>query len=126
MPEMTTEMGALEREVMELVWTSGAMTAENVREGLRKPLKESTVRTVLKRLEDKGLVTHTVRGRTYFFKAAETRDKVAARAVRRIIDWICNGSVEQVLVGMVDNEALDPAELQQLADKIAKAKKRSA
>lgn len=125
MAEMTTEMGALEREVMELVWTWGAITAEKVRERLQKPLKESTVRTVLKRLEDKGLVTHSVRGRTYLFEAAESRDKVAARAARRIIDWICNGSVEQVLVGMVDEAALDPAELQVLAEKIAKAKQRS-
>jgi BlaI family transcriptional regulator, penicillinase repressor len=124
MTEITTEMGDLEREVMELVWTSGAMTAENVREGLDRPLKESTVRTVLKRLEDKGLVRHSVLGRTYLFEAVESRGQVAARAVRRIVDWICNGSVEEVLVGMVDTAVLDSTELQQLAAKIAKAKKR--
>jgi BlaI family transcriptional regulator, penicillinase repressor len=124
MTEMTTEMGDLEREVMELVWTSGMVTAENVREGLAKPLKESTVRTVLKRLEDKGLVKHSVRGRTYLFEAVESRGQVAARAVRRIVDWMCNGSVEEVLVGMVDSAVLDSVELQQLAEKIAKAKQR--
>jgi BlaI family penicillinase repressor len=126
MAEVTTEMGALEREVMQLVWASSALTAESVREGLQRPLKDSTVRTVLKRLEDKGLVTHSVRGRTYLFQAAESRDKVAARAVRRIVDWICNGSVEDVLVGMVDANVLDSGQLQQLADKIAKAKQRRA
>jgi BlaI family transcriptional regulator, penicillinase repressor len=124
MAEITTEMGDLEREVMEVVWTSGAISAENVRERLAKPLKESTVRTVLKRLEDKGLVSHTVHGRTYLFKASESRGKVAARAVRRIVDWMCHGSIEEVLVGMVDAAVLDSAELQKLADKIAKAKQR--
>ena len=117
------ELGDLECEVMQLVWTSGPITAEEVRPRLSKPLKESTVRTVLKRLEEKGFVTHSVRGRTYVFKAAESRGNVAARAVGRLIDWMCNGSVEEVLVGMVDTEALDAKELKRLAEKISKAKK---
>ena len=119
----SVELGDLEREVMQLVWTSGPITAEEVRPRLAKPLKESTVRTVLKRLEEKGFVTHSVRGRTYVFKAVESRGAVAARAVRRLIDWMCNGSVEEVLVGMVDTEALDAKELKRLAEKISKAKK---
>lgn len=126
MTETSTDLGGLEREVMQLVWTSGPLTAESVRERLSRRLKESTIRTVLKRLEDKGFVTHSVRGRTYVFEAAETRGKVAARAVRRIVDWICNGSVEEVLVGMVDSAALDAGQLERLADKIEKAKQRRA
>jgi BlaI family transcriptional regulator, penicillinase repressor len=120
----STELGDLEHEVMQLVWGSGPITAETVRERLTRPLKESTVRTVLKRLEDKGFVTHSIRGRTYVFEAVETRGNVAARAVGRIVDWMCNGSVEEVLVGMVDTAVLNPAQLRRLAEKIAKARKR--
>jgi BlaI family penicillinase repressor len=116
------DLGELEREVMQFVWAHGPTTAERARENLSKPLKESTVRTVLRRLEEKGYVTHTVSGRTYHFAAAEKRGAVAAKAVQRIMDWFCNGSLEEVLVGMVDNEALDPKQLQALSDKIAKAK----
>jgi BlaI family transcriptional regulator, penicillinase repressor len=120
----SVDLGDLEREVMQLVWTSEPITAETIRERLSRPLKESTVRTVLRRLEEKGFVTHSVSGRTYVFRAAEPRGKVAARAVRRLVDWMCNGSVEEVLVGMVDTDALDAGELKRLAEKIAKAKKR--
>ncbi len=109
---------------MQLVWAFGPTMAEEVRERLSRPLKESTVRTVLKRLEEKGFVTHTVLGRTYVFKAAEPRGNVAARAVRRLVDWMCNGSVEEVLVGMVDTDALDVGEFKRLAEKISKAKKK--
>ena len=45
------DLGDLEREVMQLVWTHAPVTAEAVRERLGRPLKESTVRTVLRRLE---------------------------------------------------------------------------
>ena len=84
------------------------------------------MRTVLRRLEDKGFVTHSVQGRTYIFEAAEARREVAARAVRRIADWLCNGSVEEVLIGMVDTDMLDSGQLRQFADKIAKARQRRA
>ena len=77
---------------MQLVWANGPVTAEAVRERLSRPLKESTVRTVLRRLEDKGYTTHTVDGRTYVYQAAEPRGHVAAKAVQRIVDWFRNGS----------------------------------
>jgi BlaI family penicillinase repressor len=126
MTENPTDLGDLERDVMQLVWAGGPLTSETVRERLSRPLKESTVRTVLRRLEDKGFVTHSVQGRTYVFEAAEARREVAARAVRRIADWLCNGSVEEVLIGMVDTDMLDSGQLRQFADKIAKARQRRA
>ena len=116
------DLGELEHEVMQLIWSGGPITAESVREHLKRPLKESTVRTVLRRLEDKGFVTHTVEGRTFHFEAAEKRGAVAAKAVQRIVNWFCNGSLEEVLVGMVDNAALDPKQLQALSEKISKAR----
>jgi predicted transcriptional regulator len=116
------ELGDLEREVMQLVWAHGPITAEEVRERLSRRLKESTVRTVLRRLEDKGYTHHTVEGRTYVYHAAEPRGQVAAKAVKRIVDWFCNGSIEEVLVGMVDNAMLDQKQLKLLADQVAKAK----
>ena len=126
MDDSLPELGDLEREVMQLVWANGPVTAEAVRERLSRPLKESTVRTVLRRLEDKGYATHTVDGRTYVYQAAEPRSQVAARAVQRIVDWFCNGSVEEVLVGMVDTEMLDQRQLRLLADQVARAKEKAA
>ena len=122
MDDSLPELGDLEREVMQLVWAHGPVTAETVREKLSRPLKESTVRTVLRRLEEKGYTTHTVDGRTYVYQAAEERGRVAAKAVQRIVDWFCNGSVEEVLVGMVDRAMLDQKQLRTLADQVARAK----
>jgi BlaI family transcriptional regulator, penicillinase repressor len=116
------ELGDLERDVMQLVWAHAPITAEIVREKLARRLKESTVRTVLRRLEDKGYVEHVVDGRTYVYHAAQPRGRVAAKAVQRIVDWFCNGSIEEVLVGMVDSAMLDQRQLRTLADRVAKAK----
>jgi len=124
MDEALPDLGDLERDVMQLVWTHGPVTAESVREGLARRLKESTVRTVLRRLEEKGYVSHTVEGRTYVYEATQPRSTVAAKAVQRIVDWFCNGSVEEVLVGMVDNAMLDRKRLRMLTDRIAQTKGR--
>ena len=118
-----TDLGELEREVLELVWAHGPSTGENVQSRLSRPLRESTVRTVLSRLEAKGFLTHSTEGRTFIYTATETRGTAAAHAVKGIVDRFCNGSIEQVLVGMVDAQILDQRELQLLDEKIAKAKR---
>ena len=82
-------------------------------------LKDSTVRTILRRLEEKGYVEHEVEGRTYVYRPRVKSQHVAIDAVRGIIDRFCGGSVEDLLVGMVDDKILTPDKLKQLAKKIA-------
>ncbi len=124
MIEGMSDLGELELEVMQIVWDTGEVTADQVRAKLSREPKESTVRTVLRRLEAKGYVTHTVDGRTFIFRAAEARQDVAARAVKRIVAWFCNGSVEDVLVGMADARMLEPRVLERLTERIETAKGR--
>ena len=117
------ELGELERSILLIVWRMGDLTAEQVREQLGRPLKDSTIRTVLRRLEEKGYLAHTVESRTFLYRPAESRQRVAGRAVKRIVDWFCEGAVEALLVGMGDSKVLDRAELQRLADRIAQVQK---
>jgi BlaI family penicillinase repressor len=116
------DLGELEREVMHLIWLSGPLTADDVRALLARRLTDSTIRTVLRRLEAKGYVRHTVGARAFVYRAAEPRAKVAAQAVQRIVDWLCNGSVEELLLGMVDHAVLDRRDFRVLAQKIQRAK----
>jgi BlaI family penicillinase repressor len=76
---------------------------------------------VLRRLEEKGYLEHSVDNRTFRYQPAESRQRMAGRAVKRIVDSFCEGSVEALLVGMVDSKVLDRAELQRLAARIAEA-----
>ena len=119
------ELGELERSILLIVWRYAQITAEQVREELGRPLKDSTIRTVLRRLEEKGYLTHLVENRTFVYRPAQSRQRVAGRAVARIVDWFCEGSVEALLVGMVDSRVLTQAELQRLANRIAAAQRSS-
>jgi BlaI family transcriptional regulator, penicillinase repressor len=114
-------LGEVEQSVMDYIWSHGPSTAEACREALAgsRPMKDSTIRTVLRRLEEKGYVTHNVEGRTFIYRAVDRRQNVALRAVKNIIDRFCGGSAEELVLGMVDSEVLDHKQLERLARKIA-------
>ena len=113
-------LSALEHLVMEILWSRSSATAEDIRSALadRHPMKESTARTILTRLEEKGYARHTVSGRANVYRRTEAAGNVAARAIRQIIDRFCEGSVEQLLIGMVANDVVDQDELHRLAQRI--------
>jgi BlaI family transcriptional regulator, penicillinase repressor len=121
-------LGEVEQAVMDYIWNQESVTAESCREALAssRPMKDSTVRTVLRRLEEKGYVTHKVDGRTFVYEASHERQNVAVRAVKGIIDRFCGGSAEELVLGMVDNAVLDRKQLERLARKIAENESKSA
>ena len=120
-------LSELEHLVMDVLWARPQSTAEDVREALteRHPMKDSTVRTILKRLEEKGYVKHHVEGRTNVYRVSEPPRHLAVRSVQQIIDRLLGGSVEQLIVGMVDRDLLDQRELRRLAEKLARRKNRT-
>ena len=119
------EFGELERAIMNIVWTRGPLSSEGIREKLDRKLKETTVRTVLRRLEAKGFVTHVVENRAFIYAAAEPRQRVAVRAIQRIVDWFCDGSVDEALVGMVDAKMVDRQQLDRLLEVVEQAEQQS-
>ena len=116
----------LEQVVMDFVWANPGCTAELCREGLspERPLKDSTIRTILRHLEEKGYLTHTVEGRTFIYRASDTPRNVAAAVVAQVVDRLCGGSVEELMVGLVDQQVLKPQELRELAARIAARKEK--
>lgn len=105
---------------MNVVWSRTRATAADVQAALspQRPLRDSTIRTVLTRLEEKGYLRHEVDGRTFVYSSLKPPRSLAVRAVKQIVDRFCQGSVESLLVGMVDDEMVDPAELQRIVDRL--------
>jgi BlaI family penicillinase repressor len=114
----------LQQAILDFLWAHGPATAEEVREGLlpEHPLKDSSVRTLLRRLEAQAYLGHRVDGKTYVYEPKLQARSLAASAVRRIIDRFCSGSVEQFLVGMVDEKVLPLDQIERLAQKVRKRK----
>ena len=106
----------LEHQVMQAIWASGPCTVDTVHQAVsrQRDLKEVTIRTVLRRLEQKGYVDHDVEGRAYIYRAVEAPRSLAARAVRHILDRFCHGSVDELGSGLVEANVLSDTELETL------------
>jgi predicted transcriptional regulator len=123
-PTLSHPLTALQQAILDFLWSGGPSTSEAIREGIRDqhPLKDSSIRTLLRRLEARGLVTHTVEGKVFVYAAGVPSQQVAAGAIRQVIQRFCAGSVEQLLVGMVDEKVLTAADLERLAKKVRRRK----
>src|SRR6202044_4252430 len=95
-------LGDLEHELLTILWTYGEMTAFAVRKHVSRKLKDPTIRTVLRRLEEKGYVTHTVVSGTFIYRPKVSAETTAASAVQNIVERFCGGSIERALVGLVE------------------------
>jgi predicted transcriptional regulator len=115
-------LGDLEHEILTLLWKHGELTAFAVRRQIARKLKDPTIRTVLRRLEEKGYVTHTVVSGTFIYRPKVSAETTAASAVQNIVERFCGGSIERALMGLVEAGLVDS---EKLAVIIAKLKRRA-
>lgn len=110
----------LQQAILDFLWTNGPATGDAIREALlpAHPLKDSSVRTLLRRLESQGYLEHEMEGKAFVYRASLPARKVAANGVRQIIQRFCEGSVDVFLAGMVDEEVLTAEQLEKLAKKV--------
>jgi BlaI family transcriptional regulator, penicillinase repressor len=110
----------LQQRILDFVWQKDEVTAEQIREGLlpEHPLKDSSVRTLLRRLEQQGYLEHRLDGKTFVYKATAPTTCHAVNTVRQLIERFWSGSAEQFVAGMVDAKVLSAKELRRLAKKV--------
>ena len=103
-----------EAALMNVVWRLGAATAEQIRAGLADPPHDSTIRTLLRVLETKGYVTHEVAGKAYRYRATITRGKAQRHALGSVLAQFFGGSVEDLVLRLIEDEQITPEQLTEL------------
>ena len=114
-----------ERQIMDVLYRVGRATAAEVLAGLPDPPSYSAVRALLRILEDKGLVRHSVDRNRYVYEPATPRDRASKTAVRRVLDVFFGGSAPDALATMMDVSAakLSKDDLERMAQLIDEARK---
>ncbi len=109
-----------ELRLMEVLWEKGAATVSEVVEGLPKkiPLAYSTVLTTLRILEKKGHVRHTKEGRAFVYRPVIGREQARESAVEHLLRRFFGGSPELLVVNLIKERNIDPAELARLRKRI--------
>ena len=108
---------------MTIVWDRSEVTATGVGAALDKPLSNPTIRTLLRRLEEKGYVRHRVRGRSFVYLSRIDESQAAAGAVRKIVQRFFGGSAARLVAGMVDEGLIAPEEVRALSRRLEHSRK---
>lgn len=114
-----------EREIMDILYRDGELTASEVVERLPGSPSNSTVRTILRILEEKGHVKHEQQGMRYLYKPTVTREKARRSALKHLVSTFFDDSPESVVSTLLDERSLklSDEQLQALAQLIEKARK---
>lgn len=113
-----------QREIMEIVWERGEVSATDVREilSVRRPLVKNTVRTLLDRMEEKGWLKHREEGRTFLYSAAQPREASIGQKVLEVLEQVCSGSPEELVTALLDYRGLSVQELRRIRRLLDEAK----
>ncbi len=112
---------------MDVVWRLEEVSVKDVTENLQKSQAASykTVQTMLRILEEKGYVKHSVSGRTYIYQPVVERTKARRAALNQLLSSFFEGSPQSLMVNLLDVDGMDAAELDQLMELVNKHSKRT-
>src|SRR4029077_9977127 len=116
-----------EREIMDIVYARGEASAADVSTALADPPSYSSVRALLRILEEKGHLKHREDGPRYVFLPTEPRAKASRSALRRVVETFFDGSLSGAVAALVDERGgkLPAEELERIEAIIAAAKKKT-
>ena len=113
-PEKT--LTTQELEIMKVVWERETATVRDVYETLlaRRKVAYTTVMTMMKILETKGYLRRKQVERAYVYRPTQPKNRVIGAMVRDFVNRVFNGSAEPLLVHLIEDRGLTPAELEEI------------
>jgi predicted transcriptional regulator len=115
-----------ELEILKVLWDHGPSSVRAVyrqlleQQPVGKDLAYNTVQTLLRIMEDKGLVTHETEGRAFVYRPVFSREHSAARFLDRVFD----GAASELVASLLQAERISPEELERVQKLIAEARRR--
>ena len=112
-----------ERDIMELVWERGEVSAAEVRQHFeaRKPLARTTVQTMMTRMEEKRWLKHRSIGRTFVYSASFPKRESLGAKVRELIDSAFGGSADELVLSLLEYRGLTKDEHKRIRDILDRA-----
>ena len=121
----TPELARRERQIMDVIFQLGEATVGEVLERLPDPPSYSSVRTIIRKIEAKGLLTHRQDGKRYVYRAKQSRETASRTALQKLMNVFFSGSAPDTVAAIMDVSAktLDPEDLDRISKIIEQARK---
>jgi len=111
-----------ERQIMDVVYQRGRVTAAEVLDALPDPPSYSAVRALLRVLEEKGHLRHRRDGARYVFLPTVPRETARRSALARVVQTFFGGSTQAAVAALIDQSSLSDTDLDRLRDLIDRAR----
>jgi predicted transcriptional regulator len=124
MPRHT--LGDLQHAIMGVLWERGRATTAEVHEALREArgLAPTTIATMLRKMEDKGVVAHRVEGRQFVYRPTVTEDLVRRSMVGELVERLFGGDPKALVAHLVSEHEIAPGELGELRRRVGVSRRR--
>ena len=120
-------LGDLQLRIMKVLWARGEATVAEVLDNLDDDdasLAYTTIATMLRKMETRGLVTHRIEGRSFIYKAKVAAEEVSRGLADHLVDRLFEGSLLEAVQHLLTTREVSRAELRELERLIAERKKK--
>ena len=123
----TYRLGDLQLKIMKALWDRGEASVADVLQALGPGagLAYTTVATMLRKMEARGLVAHRSEGRRFLYRAAVTPDAVTRSMADDILERLFEGRLADLLSHLLSTREVSREELRELERLIAERKRQS-
>jgi len=111
-----TTLGELQHAIMKILWERDEATSADIHAALlpSRGLAPTTISTMLRKMEDKGVVDHRLEGRQYVFRPLVSEPEVQRSMVDELVDRLFGGDPAALVSHLVTDHGLEPGELAHL------------
>ena len=119
-------LGELQHAIMQVLWARDEATVAEVHEALfdERGLAPTTIATMLRKMEDKGVVAHRVEDRHFVYQATVSEDAVRSTMVSELLDRLFAGDPAALVSHLVADHDIDEAEVERLRTLLENAETR--
>ena len=119
-------LGELQHAIMQVLWARDEATVAEVHEALfdERGLAPTTIATMLRKMEDKGVVAHRVEDRHFVYQATVSEDAVRSTMVSELLDRLFAGDPAALVSHLVADHDIDEAEVERLRTLLENAEAR--
>ena len=113
-----------ELEILKILWQMGEATVRQVYEEMQagSPIVQNTVQAFLRTMEEKGLVTHRVEGRSFVYSPIHRREQTSRHLVHKLLDRVYDGAIDQLVASLLSVRQPTDDELRRLQELVDSAK----
>ena len=125
---MDDQLGELQAAIMRVLWERDSATVAELHEqiGVDRDVAYTTISTVLRRMEKRGIVSHDVDGRTFVYSAVLSEDAAGKSAVSSLLRGVFGGKASQLVSYLLESVDVDSDELSEIKQLIRQRERRKA